>query len=76
MARPNPSTWTPILDRALSTEIGIRFVVSGIDRQYFRNMLYDAAKTDPKYKALIMFLPGGNHTDEIWVCNKEVELEE
>jgi len=59
MARPNPSTWLPLLDRALETEIGIGFAVSGIEREHFRNFLYEARKqtADPKYDQLIMFLP-------------------
>lgn len=78
MPRPNPSTWLPLLDRALTTEIGIGFRVSGIDRIQFRNALYEARKAsaDPCYDALIIFLPGGNYTDEVWVCKKEVELGE
>ena len=79
MARPHPLTYLPLLDRALDpdVEIGIGFRVAGIERTQFRNMLYDAAKQsdDPlRYKQLIMFLPGGDHTDEVWVCKKEVEL--
>jgi len=78
MARPNPSTWLPLLDRALQVEIGIGFAVSGIDRNAFRNTLYEAKKAanDPRYDELIMFLPAGDHTDEVWICKKEVELGE
>jgi hypothetical protein len=78
MPRPNPSTWLPILDRALQVEIGIGFAVSGVSREQFRQTLYDARKqaADPKYDELILFLPGGDHTDEVWVCKKEVELGE
>lgn len=80
MARPNPATWLPILDRALSPEIeiGIAFRVTGIPREQFRDQLYTARKAsdDPRYQELVMFLPGGDHTDEIWVCKKEVELGE
>lgn len=80
MARPNPLTFLPLLDRALDpdVEIGIGFRVSGIDRSQFRNMLYTARtqSLDPKYDALVLFLPGGDHTDEVWVCKKEVELGE
>lgn len=78
MARPNPLTWLPLLDRALdpSVEIGIGFTVSGIDRAEFRRTLYKCreAANDPKYNDLILFLPSGNHTDEIWICKKQVEL--
>ncbi len=77
MARPNPATWLPLLDRALEVEIGIGFRISGIERGYFRKILNDARKAsaDPRYDALIMFLPGGECTDEVWVCKKEVSLE-
>lgn len=77
MPRPSPLTWLPLLDRALEQEIGIGFSVHGIDRAQFRNMLYEARKEseDLKYDALILFLPGGDHTDEVWICNKEVELD-
>lgn len=78
MPQPSPITWLPLLDRALEVEIGIGFTVSGIDRQVFRNTLYETRKqaADPKYDALILFLPGGDRTDEVWICKKEVELGE
>lgn len=79
MPRPNPLTWLPLWERALdpAVEIGIAFKVSGVERTYFRNTLYEARKAaaDPRFDALIMFLPAGDHTDEIWICKKEVELE-
>jgi hypothetical protein len=78
MPRPSPLTWLPLLDRALEVEIGIGFTVSGMDRTQFRNTLYEARKQseDRRYDALIMFLPAGDHTDEVWICKKEVELGE
>lgn len=80
MARPNPLTWLPLWERALdpAVEIGIAFKVSGVERTYFRNTLYECRKAsaDPRFDALIMFLPAGDHTDEIWICKKEVELGE
>jgi len=78
MPRPNPATWLPLLDRALDVEIGIGFAVHGVEREQFRNTLYEARKAsaDPRYDELILFLPGGDHTDEVWVCKKEVELGE
>ena len=76
MTRPSPATWAPLLDKALEVEIGIGFRVGGMAREVFRNTLYETRKLDPKYNDLIMFLPGGDHTDEIWVCKKEVELGE
>jgi len=46
MARPNPLTWLPLWERALdpAIEIGIAFKVSGVERTYFRNTLYEARK--------------------------------
>lgn len=78
MARPNPATWLPILDQALTQEIGIAFRPTGIAREQFRDQLYTARKAsgDPRYQELVLFLPGGNHTDEVWVCKREVELGE
>ena len=79
MAKPSPLTWLPLLDRALETEIGIGFKVGGIERTYFRNTLYEARKacaTPERYANLVMFLPGGDYTDEIWICNREVELDD
>lgn len=80
MARPNPLTWLPLWERALdpAIEIGIAFKISGAERTYFRNTLYEAKKlsADPRFDAIIMFLPGGDHTDEIWLCKREVELGE
>lgn len=78
MARPSPLTWLPLFHRALAAEIGIAFRISGVAREYFRNTLYECAKAaaDPRLSTLIIFLPGGDHTDEIWICNKEVNLED
>lgn len=79
MPRPNPAVFLPLLDRALAPdiEIGIAIRTSGIDRVQFRNNFLYVARSqskDPKYNDLIMFLPGGDHTDEIWICKREVEL--
>lgn len=80
MPRANPLTWLPLWERALdpAIEIGIAFKISGTDRGYFRNTLYEARKAsqDPRFDALIMFLPAGGHEDEIWICKKNVSLEE
>jgi len=74
--RPHPSTWLPCWLRALDpdVEIGIAFKVSGVTREYFRNILYEAKKQadDPRLDELIMFLP---NNDEIWICRRQVELE-
>lgn len=76
MARPSPLTWLPLYERALSQEIGIAFKISGVDRTYFRNTLYECRKAanDPRLDDIVMFLPGGDYTDEIWLCKKQVEL--
>lgn len=78
MARPNPAVWLPILDQALTQEIGVGFRVTGIPREQFRDQLYTARKAsgDPRYSDLIMFLPGGDAKDQIFVCKKEVPLED
>ena len=78
MARPSPLTWLPLFERALATEIGIAFTISGVRREYFRNTLYEARKAsgDPRFQNLIMFMPAAPFDNQIWICNKEVELEE
>lgn len=78
MARPAPSTWLPLLDRALEQEIGIAVPISGISREQMQAYLYTARKDsgDPRYSDLIIFRPGGDYTDELWICNKEVELDD
>ncbi len=76
--RPSPLTWLPLWTRALDEEIGIRFTITGVPRDYFRNTLYEARKQslDPRLEDLIMFLPATPETqDEIWICKKAVELE-
>lgn len=78
MARPAPATWLPLLERALDVEIGIGFRITGIRREYFRNTLYEARKQsgDPRFQDLIIFLPGAPLDDQIWICKKEVSLED
>lgn len=78
MARPSPIIWLPLFERALETEIGIGFKVSGVARTYFRNTLYECRKlaADPRLDDIVMFLPGGDHQDEIWLCKKQVSLED
>ena len=77
MPRPSPLTYLPLWQRALECEIGIRFRISGVERTYFRNTLYEARKAaqDPALADLIMFLPAPPHDDEIWICKKLVELD-
>ena len=80
MPRPSPLTWLPLWERALdpSVEIGIAFRVDGVTREYFRNTLYEAKKLsgDPKFDDLIMFLPGGSVKEEIWICKREVQIDD
>lgn len=78
MANPAPVTWLPLWQRALELEIGIRFRVSGINREQFRDYLYTARKEsgDPSLQDLMMFLPGGEAVDEIWICKKQVSLDD
>jgi hypothetical protein len=77
MARASALTWLPLWTRVLDLEIGLRFTVSGMPRESFRNLLYEARKqsNDPRLQDLIMFLPAGGHEHEIWICKKSVELE-
>ena len=82
MPAPNPLTWLPLWERALDPkiEIGIGFTISGVDREYFRNTLYECRKlalpNNSRLNELIMFLPAAPHDSEIWICKKEVELGE
>lgn len=77
MAKVSPLTWLPLWQRALDVEIGIRFRVSGVERTFMRNELYDARHKsgDPRLQELIMFLPAEPFDNEIWICKKTVELE-
>lgn len=76
MPRPNPLTYLPLWQRALDHEIGIRFCVSGVERRYFANTLYEARKAaqDPALMDLIMFQPASPYDNELWICKKTVEL--
>jgi hypothetical protein len=78
MPRPSPLTYLPLFHRALDQEIGIRFCVGGVDRDYFRNTLYEARKLsqDPTLQELIMFLPAAPYDNEIWICRKAVSIDE
>ena len=79
MARPSPLIWLPLWERALDpeVEIGIAFKIAGVDREYFRNTLYECRKlaANPRLDEIIVFAPGGDHMDEIWMCKKTVELD-
>jgi hypothetical protein len=76
-ARPSPLTYLFLLDHALDQEIGIAFTISGVERNGFRNRLYDARKLsgDPRYNELILFMPAAPCENEIWICRKEVEMD-
>lgn len=79
MAKPSPLTYLPLWHRALDpeVEIGIAFEVSGVDRGYFKTILYQAraASKDPRLQELIMFCPAAPHDGEIWICRKQVSLD-
>mgnify|MGYP001581933526 FL=1 len=79
MAKPSAIIWLPMWESALdpAVEIGIAFKISGVDRDYFRNTLYECRKLahDPRLEEIIIFSPGGDHTDELWMCKKQVELD-
>lgn len=78
MPKPSPLTWLPLWHRALEVEIGIAFTISGWRREYFRAQLFEARKAaqDPRLEALITFAPAAPFDNEIWICKKEVSLEE
>ncbi len=77
MPKPSPLTWVPLWERALDEEIGIAFVLSGVDREYFRNELYIAREksNDPRLNDLVTFAPAAPHDNEIWICKKQVEVD-
>jgi len=77
MPRPSPLTYLPLWQRALECEIGLRFVISGVERRYFANTLYEARKASgaSSLQDLIMFQPAAPYDNEIWICKKQVELD-
>lgn len=78
--RESPLTYLPLFQRVLQTEIGIRFKPLGIDRQQFVNTLHECRKmgriNNPEVDGVIIFSPAGGHEDEVWMCNKQVELDD
>lgn len=77
MARPSPLTYLPLWQRALDQEIGIRFCIANVDREYFRITLYECRRqaNDPALEGLVMFAPAAPYDNEIWICKKSVELD-
>lgn len=77
MSRPSPLTYLPLWHRALEQEIGIRFEISGVDRQYFLATLYDCRKkaADPTIADLIVFKPAAPFDNELWICKSAVEVD-
>jgi hypothetical protein len=77
MAKPSPITWLPLWERALDEEIGIAFKLSGATRDYFKGELYACRKmaADPRLDDLCLMMPGGEVSDEIWICKKMVEVD-
>jgi hypothetical protein len=78
MAKPSPLTWTPLFDRALNEEIGIAFTIHGTNRDDFRRELYRTRieSGDPRYQDLILFAPAAPHENEVWICKKQVSLDD
>ena len=80
MPKLSPAVFLPLWDRALDPdiEIGIAVKFTGIERgNFLSNYIYKARDTAPDpsiYSGLIVFQPGGDHTDELWICKREVEL--
>lgn len=78
MAKPRYPAWFLTLwQRALDTEIGLRFEVFGWSREQFRNFMYEARNDsrDPRLQNLMIFAPAAPHDKEIWIAQKTVELD-
>jgi len=79
MAKPSPIIWLPLWERALDpeVEIGIAFKLSGCTREYFKTELYQCRKiaADPRFDELCLITPGGEVSDEVWICKKTAEIE-
>ena len=78
MAKPRFPAWMlPLWQRALETEIGIGFKVTGMSREQFRTQLYDCRQQsrDPRLQDLMTFCPAAPCDDEVWICKKQVELD-
>jgi hypothetical protein len=76
--KPSPLTYTYLFDHALSQEIGIAFIISGVPRKNFVNELGKARQMagNPEYKDLIIFQPAPPHENEIFICKKSVSLDD
>lgn len=75
--KPPAETYSYLLDHALSTEIGIAFVISGVTRKYFLNTLNQTRKLGGgAYDDLIFFQPAAPHDNEIFICKKSVSLDD
>lgn len=60
-------------NRALDVEFGIAIPTNNV--RWLERNLYEARKTagDPRLEGVMMMRPGNG---EIWLCRKEVDLEE
>jgi hypothetical protein len=76
--KPSPLTYTYLFDHALSQEIGIAFTISGTPRKHFANELRKGKKmaANPRYDELIMFEPAAPCENEVWICKREVEMDD
>ncbi len=74
---PSAAAIPPLFARALEQEIGIRFVIDGMPRDRYKNMLYEvrAASGDPRLQELMIFAPAAPYDNELWIAKREVELE-
>ena len=59
--------------RALTSEIGL--AIKTENRRSFQNAMYEIRKGHEEYQSLVIVLPGGKD-DEVWICHKEVKLED
>lgn len=60
-------------NRALTCEIGIR--IQTTDKAHLTALLYNVRKAsgDPRLQSLIILRP---NNDEVWICKKEVEIDD
>lgn len=69
----SPALLLPLWYQALREEIGIAIPTN--DRTHLSVQLYKARKEsgDPQLERIILFMPNNG---EVWLCRKEVEMEQ
>jgi len=78
MPKPSPLIYLPLLEDALTREIGIAFTVLNVDRKYFCNTLYECRTqaNDPRLMDLIIWQPAAPYDHDVFITKREVELED